>query len=495
MKKYKKSIVVILSLLTMSCGDYFDKEPIGLITQEQISSDPTEQSIVSAVNSTYQMYSQTLNVIGEWDWTGGKVLRNDFIIYDIASGDMLKKWNPDGDQAWMDEVGSFNFTSINGAFNGAWSYSFEAISRANTAISILEQDHITSNTGMSQNLIDRLLAESLFLRALSYFELVNNFGDVPMITVPLDSFADAYEVSVRRPASEVWQLIMSDLQKASSLLPQAKFSSQSEPWRVSKGAVLSLIAKAELYQENYQNVISIISQIEDLGFYSLNVHYFDSFDVTKHFQENEVIFAYDHQEGRNPRKGNGLAALMGWGFVAPSESFVQAFEQGDPRLFYTVDLTNRNVNKLLGTKNGLYKGNDDSPGNKIYIRYADVLLWKAEALIKLGNIEQGLLIVDMVRLRAKNTPYVNGTLPDPSILAPYAGRGLNQAEALQALIQERRVELGFESHRFNDLKRWGIALDILRDMGKNFQAHHMLFPIPQEEVDRSGGLINQNQGY
>ncbi|WP_231919773.1 RagB/SusD family nutrient uptake outer membrane protein [Salegentibacter salegens] len=208
--------------------------------------------------------------------------------------------------------------------------------------------------------------------------------------------------------------------------------------------------------------------------------------------EDEVIFAYDHRAELNPSKGNGLAALMGWGFVAPTENFVNAFEDDDPRLEYTIETETQSPHKLLGSTDSQYKGNDDSPGNKVYIRYADVLLWKAEALIETGQVEAGLEIVDQIRMRAENTPSLDGSNGE---LEMYSGSGLSQEQALEVLYKERRLELGFESHRINDLKRWGIADEVLTEMGKNFQEYNYLYPIPQGEIDRSGGQIEQNPGY
>ncbi|TDN78731.1 putative outer membrane starch-binding protein [Salegentibacter sp. 24] len=405
---------------------------------------------------------------------------------------MNKKWNPDGDQAWMDEVAAFNFTALNGAFNGVWSYDYEGISRANQAIEILENDEILSTTSLTEDERKRLLGEAYFLRAFYYFDLVNYFGDVPLLTEPLDNFAAAYEVSERTPKQEVLNLIREDLAAAVNLLPMSKYSKPSEPWRVSIGAAKAMQAKVALYQEEWNAVISHIEELQSWGFYALNPHYFDSFDVSKEFQESEVIFAYDHQEGQTPSKGNGLAALMGWGFVAPTDDFIDAFENEDPRLEYTVESDEQSVHKLLGTTDGRYKGNADSPGNRIYIRYADVLLWKAEALIETGQVEAGLEIINQIRMRAENTPGLDGTSSD---LEMYSNTGFSQEEALQILYKERRLELGFESHRFNDLKRWGLADEVLTEMGKNFQDYNYLYPIPQGEIDRSGGQIQQNPGY
>ncbi len=82
-----------------------------------------------------------------------------------------------------------------------------------------------------------------------------------------------------------------------------------------------------------------------------------------------------------------------------------------------------------------------------------------------------------------------GTLPDRSSSVT------DKAQIKAWLIHERRVELGFESQRFNDLKRWGIAKQVLTALGKNFQDRNYLYPIPQGEIDKSGGSITQNPGY
>lgn len=490
MKNISKIYGIILSVVLVGCE--LDEEPIGLITRDQISTEPTESSVTSSVNSSYQLLSNTLNIIGEWDWTGGKVLRNDFILQDIAAGDMNKKWNPDGDQAWMDEVAAFNFTAINGAFNGIWSYDYEGISRANMAINTLNNPDITTSTGLDAQTKDRLLGEAHFLRAFYYFDLLNHFGGIPLLTEPLEDFSAAYEVSNRATEQEVFALIESDLETAVSLLPMQKYSSNAEPWRVSIGAAKAMQAKVDLFQENWEMTISHIEELQSWNYYSLNAHYFDSFNVETEFEEDEVIFAYDHRQELNPSRGNGLAALMGWGFVAPTDDFVNAFTNEDPRLEYTIETETQSAHKLLGSTDGQYKGNDDSPGNKIYIRYADVLLWKAEALIETGQVEAGLEIIDQIRMRAENTPSLDGNNPD---LEMYSGNGLSQEQALEVLYKERRLELGFESHRFNDLKRWGIADEVLTEMGKNFQDYNYLYPIPQGEIDRSGGQIEQNPGY
>ncbi|MBK5208942.1 MAG: RagB/SusD family nutrient uptake outer membrane protein [Flavobacteriaceae bacterium] len=491
---YKGIIAIFFFAALVSCDDELSPEPIGLLTMDQVDTSPTISTLESSVSSSYQLLSSTLNLVGDWQWDDGTVTRNDFILQDIASSDMNKKWNPDGDQAWMDELSAFNFTADNGAFNGIWLYDYEGINRINLAMSYLTNTEVTQSIGISDARKNQLLGESYFLRAFYYFDLVNNFGDVPLLTEPLESFSQAFDVAVRVPANEIWAQINSDLSAAKELLPNSKYPSPAEPWRASKGAVIALQAKAALFNEDWTSVIAFVNELESLGFYSLNANYFDSFDVNKEFSDNEVIFAYDHISDQNPRKGNGLCALIGWGFIAPTDNFINAFEPNDPRLLYTVDVPNQNVSKLLGNTVGENKGNDDAPSNKIFIRFADVLLWKAESLNETGDYDGAIAIINQIRERARTTPTADGSTTPSGTLAVRPS-STDAAQIKDWLMHERRVELGFESQRFNDLKRWGIAKSFLTGLGKNFQDKNYLYPIPQGEVDKSGGTITQNPGY
>ncbi|WP_257669640.1 RagB/SusD family nutrient uptake outer membrane protein [Parapedobacter tibetensis] len=492
----KKIIFPIMAIIGFAaCSKYLDREPIGLINEDVINTQPSVNTVTSAVNSAYVPLSSTLNILGEWDWNNGLVIRNDFIIQDITSGDINKKWNPDGDQAWMDDIGNFNFTADNGGFNGVWSYAYEGISRANGAINQLENSELMLQIGMSESRRNRFLGETYFVRAFNYFDLVTNFGDVPLLLKPLNSFEEAYEVAKREPKEMVWQQIRTDLGQALSLLPDGKFSDNTDKWRASKGAVLAMQAKVALYNSQWQEVVDKVNALETLGYYDLNANYFDSFDVTKEFADDEVIFAYDHQSSRTPARGSGLTAIQNWGFVAPTQNFMNAFEASDPRLAYTVDPVAQNVYKLLGATTAIYKGNEDSPVNRIYIRWADVLLWKAEAHNELGQYTAAITLINDVRERARTTPTINGAAVPAGTLPARNTGSTNKEEVKGWLMHERRVELGVESHRFNDLRRWGTAKDVLTALGKNFQDRNYLYPIPQGEVDKSAGTISQNPGY
>ncbi|HVE61259.1 MAG TPA: RagB/SusD family nutrient uptake outer membrane protein [Chitinophagaceae bacterium] len=493
-----KSIYKILALLVIvsasGCKKDLYKDPIGLLTPDQINTDPTLNTVRSSVTSSYQMLSNTLNLLGEWRWDLGLVFRNDVVLHDMASDDVKKKWNPDGDQSWMDDVSTFNFTASNQAFNGQWSYDYEGISRANRAISYLTDPAITTKIGIAETLKNRLLGEVYFLRAFYYFDLVNNFGDVPILLKPLQSFEEAYSVAKREPKDKVWAQISADLTLAKPLLPNSKYSDDIEKWRVSKGAVIAMQAKVALFNQKWQEVVTAVTELEGLSF-KLNANYFDAFSVNKEFAEDEVIFAYDHKTGSTPRNGNGISAPLDWGFIAPTDNFLNEFEPNDPRLLYTVDVSKKAVYKLLGATNTTYRGNDDAPGNKIYIRMADALLWKAEAYNELGSYSLAIALINKVRERARTGVTIDGTLPPAGTLPDRNIASTDKAQIKSWIMHERRVELGFESQRFNDLKRWNIAKQVLTTVGKNFKDFNYYYPIPQGEIDKSGGTITQNTGY
>jgi len=496
MKSIYKILVALLVIISaVSCKKELYKTPIGTLTADVINTDPKLETVKSSVLSSYQLLSSTLNIIGNWGWDDGTVLRNDFIMQDIASGDMQKKWNPDGDQAWMDQFADFSFTASNGGFNGQWTYDYEGISRSNVAISYLTDTAVTNKIGIDEPTRKNLLGQVYFLRAFYYFDLVNLFGDVPLLTKPLKSFSEAYDVAKRETKANVYIQISKDLDLAKTLLPDGKYSDAIEKWRVSKGAVMALQAKVALYNQKWTDVISIINEMESLNYYSLDANYFDNFSIAKKFAENEVIFAYNHESLTTPRTGNGLCALAGWGFIAPTANFINEFEANDPRLGYTVDVAGQNVYKIFGELNSDNKGNDDAASNKIYIRWADVMLWKAEALNETGDYAAAVTLINKVRQRARLTITVNGTFPPVGTLPDRDVTSTDKTQIKNWLIHERRVELGFESQRFNDLKRWGLAKSFLTGLGKNFQDKNYLYPIPQGEIDKSGGSIIQNPGF
>ncbi|MCV9929210.1 RagB/SusD family nutrient uptake outer membrane protein [Flavobacterium sp. LS1R49] len=493
--KYIHIATLLIGLATFtSCDNELTIDPVGLVTDDQINATPTLNTVEKSVSSSYLMFSNTLNIMGAWNWDDGLVSNNDIILQDMASDDMQKTWVSNADQPWMDDVDNFTFTSENGGVNGVWKYNYEGIKRTNSAINFLINPEIESITGITTERKNQLLGEAYFLRSFYYFALVTNFGDVSLILAPVKTYQEAFDKAVRAPKAEVWNQISTDLALAKSLLPNSKFSSETEKWRVSKGAVIALQAKVALYNEKWSDVITSVNELEGLGFYGLNANYFDNFSVGTEYTDNEVIFSFDHQSNVVPARGNGHCALAGWNFFAPTTDFLNSFEPNDPRKLYTVNAPQQWVNKILGTINGDNKGNDQSPSNKVFIRMADALLWKAEALNETGDYSTAIDYINKIRIRARTTITADGT-PVPAGTLPDRPASSDKATIKNWLISERRAELGFENQRMADLKRWGIAKQVMNASGKKFQDKNILYPIPQSEINASAGTLTQNPGY
>ena len=164
---YITGLIIAVAFLG-GCKKQLTTDAIGLLTLEQVNAAPTLNTVETAVSSSYEMLSSRLNILAEWDWGGGLVFQNDYIMQDIESDDMEKKWSPDGDQPWMDEINNFTFTSTNGGPNGLWKYDYEGIKRINLAIVFLTNPDIESITGINATRKNQLLGESYFLRSYYY---------------------------------------------------------------------------------------------------------------------------------------------------------------------------------------------------------------------------------------------------------------------------------------------------------------------------------------
>jgi len=189
----------------------------------------------------------------------------------------------------------------------------------------------------------------------------------------------------------------------------------------------------------------------------------------------------------------------GYGYAEVTQGFVDAFEADDPRLLFTVVSRNedyfgtRYISSFSSTGHSPRKylqpieevtQKSDGDINYTAVRYAEILLWEAESLAELGRITEAQAPLEQVRARAR------GQSTDPENALPLITT-TDQPLLIEAIRNERRVELGFEMHRFFDLVRWGIADQILEGFEKG---KHEVFPIPQTEIDLNPLLV-QNPGY
>jgi hypothetical protein len=465
------------SLLTLfSCEGILDKEPLGILDAGSFLQ--TAEEAVQTINAAYGplMFNNANN---NFYWAFAEVTSDEA----IAGGD--------GSRVGITELEFFTYTPRTAEFNDFWVVNYAGISQCNTVL-----DEVPS-IEMDETLKNRILGEAHFLRAYYYFLLTQVFGDVPMlltITPP-----DELKVP-KTPKSVIYNQIIMDCDQAAAWLPAEH--SGANVGRATKGAALALAAKTLMYENNWEQALAYIGQVKDLGVYALVNDYQDNF--TKGTQNNsESVWEIQHAN-LELGVGNFLnqwwksKKVDGYGYCEVRPEFVAVFEEGDPRLGFTVAQNNDDYFGFVfkpsfsSTRYGIKKYLQDttvsqpSDGDINYtaIRYAEVLLWEAEALTELGQVQAAQAPLEEVRARAR------AQADDPENTLPPV-LTTDQEEMRMAIRHERQVELGFEMHRFFDLVRWGIADDLL----EGFQAgKHEVFPLPQTEIDLNPSLI-QNPGY
>ncbi|MCJ8166765.1 RagB/SusD family nutrient uptake outer membrane protein [Pontibacter sp. E15-1] len=481
--KSKRKITMLGCVLALgglySCKeDFLDVDPQGQPRGEDFF--VTQEHALQSVNAIY-------GNLREWKLAAFANLA----VTNIASDNADKGSDP-GDATFMNDFDNFTFTPTQFILNDYWTGQYQGINLTNQAL-----DNIP-NISMDQTLQQRLLAEAKFLRAHHYFNLVRAFGDVPLLTrVP----QTPEEINpVRAPKEEVYQQIIKDLQEAATVLP-ANYDAVNVG-RATKGAALTLLAKVNLYQKNWQQVLDLTNQVMGMG-YSLTPNYNDIFRISGENNSESIFEVQALTLPGNCGASNiqwaevqGVRGQFGWGFAIPSENLVNAFEEGDVRMDATIlfrgettpegdkikdDVPNPYYNQKAYVPSFVTRdcgyGKDQ---NMRILRYAEVLLMHAEAANELGMTSEALSSLNMVRVRAKLDPIETAT----------------QQELRNIIWQERRVELALEGDRFYDLVRQGRAAEVLQAAGKQFTAgKNELYAIPQRQIDLSGGTLTQNPGY
>lgn len=482
LKPYTVFLLMVFVLTVLGACNKFLTEEL----QGEFSTSTFYQNETQATQALNGMYSAiTFRNFNNAIWVFG----------DIASDDAVKGGSP-GDQAEITYIDEFNVNASNGIISNYWSFCYEAIARANNVIANVP------GVPMEEATKNRMIAEAKFIRAYSYFNLVNLFGKVPLRLVPPLTAA-----TLQVPLSEVssiYQQIYTDLTDAAAVLPVSYYS--SEQGHVTRGAALAMLGKANLYQGNWSVAIGFFHQVEALGIYGLLPNYADNFKLA--FGNSiESIFSIQHLTGQNPFLGNGLnqwfaPAPGGYYFNAPTQSLVDAFEKSttgevDPRLDASIGrdgqpwLNGETFSSTWSLATGYLTKKHQQPFSEvpssrkedgglsyIYLRYADVLLMKAEAFNESGNADSAKANLNKVRQRARAS--YAGT-PPADLLADVTTSDNNLLRT--AIQKERRVELAQEFHRFFDLMRWGKATaETALGLDFNFDTERYC-PIPQKERD------------
>lgn len=497
MKLIKYIFIAFATAILPACSDFLDKVPQDSINTSNFFK--TEADAIAAVNGAYQPL--------QWP----KLYNMRMWTTDIMAGNSIVGAGGGTDGVETQDQANFVTSTDNQGVLDMWRGPWPGILRCNI---VLEK---VPDMTISDAVKNRVLGEAYFLRAHYYFILVQFFGDVPLVLKPVEPGDDLRPT--RTAKAEVYRQIEADLATAANLLPEREQYSGDNIGRASKGSAIGMLAKVELTLGNYQRVVNLCDSVKSLG-YALNANYADNFNpATENSVESLFEVQYVGGAGKDfwsnenqsswlsaftgPRGSNMVAGGFGWN--QPTEEFVSAYESGDLRKNVTVfyqgcptfdgktyqksySTTGYNLRKFL-VPLSVSATFDNSPLNFPVLRYADVLLMKAEALNELGQTVQAQLLatdpnatLNKVRVRA-------GLL---------AVTGLNQADLREKILHERRMELAFEGQRWFDLVRiqgGQYGINFLHSIGKtNMTTKHLLFPVPQKERDANPNLT-QNEGY
>jgi hypothetical protein len=421
------------------------------------------------------------------------------IAVESMGSDDVEKGSTASDATFFNDYHKFTITSGDAQLGGFWKGQYQNINFANQILT-----NVPGIT-MDETLKARYLAEAKFIRAYSYFRLVRAFGDVPLrLSLP----KDASEYNLPRTAkAQVWAAIETDLTDAANVLPQTYGT--ADIGHATKGAAIALHAKVAMYLKKWSDVLSYTNQVMGFG-YSLYPNYEQMFRTTHKNNQESIFEVQCALIPNNPDASNSQYSQVqgvrgvtggGWGFNVPSPELAAAYETGDPRRDATIIFrgeTTPEGDKIPATgDNPMYNQksyvpfslyvsgfNEGCQQNKIVLRYADVLLMNAEANNELGNSAAALIPLEQVRARAR--------AGNAAILPKVTTT--DQAALRTAIYQERRVELAMEFERYFDVIRQGRGTTVFGSRGWK-AGKNEVWPVPQNEIDLSGGALTQNPGY
>lgn len=429
-----------------------------------------------------------------------------------------------GSQPNVYDIGTFTLTASDARVQEGWTELNAIVARANQVLANVP------DINMGEQRKNEILGEAHFLRGLAHFYLLNMWGNIPLMTEPVNTVEDL-EVG-QAPSETVWDNIILDFQRAQDNLPETW--PESDIGRATWGAATAMLGKSYLYRENWPLAAQELKKVIDSNIYELTDNYQDNFlDET---QNNiESVFELQYQstpDGNwgtsgtpNPMRGKAWEPdVAPPGFTSQQsvdinqwvfDLFMQEETntgETDPRAFATLlwnypgamvyqenfsdAMDGNNLDKVFVRKylefdrtSSLTPGAWAYSGNNYrMIRYADVLLMYAEAINEAsGPTTEAYDAINEVRNRAD--------MPD-------VASNLNQAELREKIRNERVLELAIEGHRVLDLVRWGIMADRFENnpqfrsrAGLNFErGKHEYLPIPQQDMDSNPKLV-QNPGY
>src|SRR5215217_1434831 len=416
------------------------------------------------------------------------------IAIESTGSDEADKGSTPTDATFFNLFDTFTVTSTQGSLQGFWNGQYQNIKLANQAI-----DSIPSIT-MDENLKSRYIAEAKFIRAYSYFRLVRAYGRVPL---RLHEPKDASEYNLpQSEKAEIYAQIEKDLTEAAAVLPPSYDA--ADKGRATKGAALGMHAKVAMYQQKWDQVLSLTNQVMGLG-YDLFPNFEKGFrtenenNIESVFEiQSELLLGNAAASNSQYSQVQGVAGVTGggWGFNSPSQALANAFEPGDPRrdatiifreettpqgdvIPSTVPNERYNQKSYVPFNMRVSDYNEGAQQNIRVLRFAEVLLMNAEAANELGDPAQAKSSLNRVRARARGG--------NPNILPDVTTN--DKTELRNAIWHERQVELAMENDRYFDVIRQGRALQVFGPKGWKANKNEV-WPIPATEIDLSGGKLS-----
>ncbi|UKB82251.1 RagB/SusD family nutrient uptake outer membrane protein [Chryseobacterium sp. MEBOG06] len=488
----KKNKILIVSLMLLAAGtftqsckeEFIDVSPSESMTVGDIEKFNNNDGATYFVNSIYAKFLDWN--MSTFAWIG---------VTSIVSDDADKGSSAGDNGSDKDILDALNFTATTPSFKELFASNYQGINRANQALLYIPQ-----LKNADESLRKRLMGEAKFLRAFMYFTLVKSFGGVPLVDhVPATgNDADKKMQLTRVSKEEIYAFIEKDLKDAIEALPDRSAYGASNVGRASSGAAHALLAKVYLYQKKWQLALDQCNLVTG---YSLTPEFIDIYKITG---ENNAESIFEIQ-GSGAVAGRGIQQYTqvqsprgtggwGWGFATPTQGLFDAYSAGDSRRDATImqrgmtlyDDRKVNINadnKFYNYKaySSAYYDQANTDTNIRYLRYAEVLLMKAEVMNELGQTSAAIPFLNQVRNRAHI-----GDSPAST-----------QADVRADIWKQRRLELAFEHDRWFDLVRTGQAQAAMAaDGGKVFQVgKHEVFPLPQDFIMEAGGLSQQNPNY
>lgn len=487
MKKYIPFLAFLCLTVFYACDDFLDLEPHSQgIAIENSASDSVYFKSASELESALAgAYGDFKNEYYQLDYfVNGDAQSDDA----YAGGD-----NPDNFQ-----IDDYQLDAVNRNVSRDWAYLYSTIGKVNNIINNARE---VTDPELTPARLEEIIGEASFIRAFMYFQLVQLWGDVPLqleevTTISAEKLDEIYAqiFPARSAKEEVYAQIIADLETA---LPRVRTTAPHKGFATT-GAVNAVLAKVYAAQEPHDwTKVNQYCDAVIAGGYTL-LPEFDQLWNNEMKNSAESIFEINYSGG--PTDGNwGVNIFRGvdWKkFNLPSNDLIAAFDTES-------DLIRKNASIIFEDVSGLWSDSHypqtqypfinkwrnfggDGAQNYIFIRLADILLLKAEALNESGDVSGAAAIVDQIRDRVNLNPTTAG----------------NQAAMRLAIEKERRLELAYEGIRWYDLKRSGRAIEVMsaakgpdgNPIGYMLTPERLLWPIPQAELDKNANLT-QNPGY